>query len=95
MQETTSVQDAPICQSCEMPMTKPGDFGLDADGSKNRDYCCHCWKKGGFTSKNLTLEKMIEINVPFVIKGGFAKTEDEARAMLKESMPKLKRWATA
>jgi hypothetical protein len=30
-----------------------------------------------------------------VIKGGFAKTEDEARAMLKESMPKLKRWATA
>jgi hypothetical protein len=42
MQETTSVQDAPICQSCEMPMTKPGDFGLDADGSKNGDYCCHC-----------------------------------------------------
>ncbi|MCL2599723.1 MAG: zinc ribbon domain-containing protein [Treponema sp.] len=91
MQEATNVQG---CQSCEMPMTKPEDFGKNADGSRNEDYCCHCWENGAFSGDpDWTLEKAIEFNIPYVIEGGFAKTEDEARAMLRESMPKLKRWA--
>jgi len=94
MQETTSAR-TPVCQSCEMPMAKPNDFGTNTDGTQNGDYCRHCWKKGGFSNKNLTLEKAIENNIPFLIRGGIAKTEEEARAILKESMPKLKRWATA
>ena len=81
-----------VCQSCEMPMTKAEDFGTDADGGKSDDYCVHCWKKGKFTY-HTTLEEIIEDNIKYVIKAGEAKTEEEARAMLQASMPKLKRWA--
>ncbi|MCL1844382.1 MAG: zinc ribbon domain-containing protein [Defluviitaleaceae bacterium] len=91
-----SVQnEAPICQSCEMPMNEPKEFGKNADGSKNDDYCCYCWKKGKFTEPKKKFEDAVEFNIQFVMKDGAAETEDEAREMLKESMSKLKRWATA
>jgi len=32
-----------ICQSCAMPMNKEEDFGTNADGSKNEEYCTHCF----------------------------------------------------
>jgi len=81
------------CQSCEMPMTEPTHFGTEADGGKSDDYCCHCWKDGKFTYES-TLEEAIEDNIRFVLQKGIAKTEEEARALLQESMPKLKRWAS-
>ena len=84
----------PICQSCEMPLEEPSQFGTNTDGSKSDDYCCHCWKNGKFTSPKQTLEQAIEFNIRFVLEAGEAETEEEARALLKESMPKLKRWAT-
>jgi len=87
-----STQAVPICQSCEMRIPESSKFGTNADGSKSDDYCCYCWKKGKFTN-NMTLEQAIEDNIRFVLEHGEAKTEDEARAMLRESMPKLKRWA--
>ena len=80
------------CQSCGMPMREPGDFGKNADGSQNEDYCRYCWVDGEFTAKGISLEEAIEGNIPFVIEAGVVKTEDEARAMLKEFMPTLKRW---
>jgi hypothetical protein len=83
----------PICQSCEMRMPEPDKFGTNADGSRSDDYCCYCWKNGKFTDPNRTLEQAIEDNIRFVLEYKIAETEDEARAMLKESMPTLKRWA--
>lgn len=88
------MENTPICQSCGMPMDEPAKFGADADGGKNSDYCCYCWKDGKFI-EDMTLEEAIEGNIPFIIEAGESKTEDEARAMLKEFMPTLKRWKTA
>ncbi len=30
-----------FCQSCAMPMQNPDDFGTNADGSKNNEYCSY------------------------------------------------------
>jgi len=75
-----------------MPMTEPAHHGTETDGSQSQDYCVHCWKDGKF-AYDTTLEDAIEFNIRFVLEAGAAKTEEEARAMLQESMSKLKRWA--
>ncbi len=79
-----------ICQSCGMNM-KESDFGTNADGSLNKEYCKYCFANGGFT-KNQTLEGCIESCIPFLIEDGVCKTEEEARENLKTVMPELKRW---
>jgi len=88
------MENVMICQSCEMPMMTEEQFGKNADGSKNEDYCCHCWQSGTFADwcKDLTMEQMAEGNIRFIIEAGLAKTEEEARAISLESLPKLKRW---
>lgn len=79
-----------ICQSCGMPMTEEEHFGTNADGSKNEEYCCYCFQDGKFTFGG-NLEEMIEKLVSMAGKMGM--TEEEARAMAEENLPKLKRWA--
>lgn len=79
-----------ICQSCGMNMGE-SDYGTNADGSFNREYCKYCFANGGFV-KNQTLEESIESCIPFLVQDGTCKTEEEAREMLKKEMPKLKRW---
>lgn len=81
-----------ICQSCSMPMTKPEDFGTNADGSVNEDYCHYCMKDGSFT-KVETMDEMIETCIPFVSKGDPYPDEETARKALKEFFPTLKRWS--
>ena len=76
-------RNTPICQSCGMPIMKPEDFG----GS---DYCQYCFKDGGFTLPDLTLEQMIERLIPFAFKMGVS--EEDARKMAMEKLPRLKRW---
>lgn len=66
-----------------MPMVKPEDFG-------NEEYCCYCFKNGTFTDPTLTLPQMIEKLIPFAIQMG--KSENDARKMASEQLPKLKRW---
>jgi len=81
------------CQSCGMPMTAEPEYGKNADGSKNEDYCCHCYPNGAFTNPSETMEEMIETCVPFIVEAGdFAKDEKSARKLLTEFLPTLKRW---
>jgi hypothetical protein len=75
--------NTPFCQSCGMPMNNPEDFG-------NEEYCCYCFKDGVFTLPDITMEQMIEKLVPFALQMGM--TEDQARKMGYENLPKLKRW---
>jgi hypothetical protein len=42
----------PVCQSCGMPMEKSEDFGTNAGGGKNKDYCHECKR-----SKATTFQK--------------------------------------
>nr|WP_093470970.1 zinc ribbon domain-containing protein [Paenibacillus popilliae] len=49
-------------------------------------------KKGGaFKQPDMTMEEMIEVCVPFVVKNGME--EQAARSMLRSYLPTLKRWA--
>lgn len=87
--------DIQFCQSCGMPLQGEEDFGTDAGGNKNKEYCAYCYKEGAFTTE-MTLEEMIENNMQYLDhyrdENGKAYTEAEVRTMLTEWMPKLKRW---
>ena len=79
-----------ICQSCSMPLVKEEDFGKNRDGSKNKDYCAYCYKDGEFSDKTMTAEKMIGVCIPFLVKEGVE--EQEAKNILLNTIPNLKRW---
>ena len=84
------MENAMHCQSCYMPMNEAKDFGTEADGSPSKDYCCHCYQNGDFTSKE-TFEEAVESNIQFWKEEG-DKSDDEARARIMEVFPTLKRW---
>ena len=87
--------EAKLCQSCGMPMGATKEMcGTNVDGSKNEDYCKNCFEKGAFTSDS-TMEEMIEICVPHVVSTIAGMSEDNARKMMREFFPTLKRWIKA
>ena len=47
-----------FCQSCGMPLQAEDQWGTNADGSLNEEYCCYCYQKGAFT-QDYTMEEMI------------------------------------
>lgn len=79
-----------ICQSCGMPMVIEESFGTNANGSKNKDYCCFCFQDGKFTEPKITMEAMIEKVSGFLIQSGIP--ESKAKDMARKSIRKLKRW---
>ena len=87
---TTSRPQGPICQSCTMPMGKPEDFGTNADGSRNKDYCAHCFQKGKFTEPNITMKEITE-KVAGMMKS--MKMPAAQIEQAKAAIPTLKRWS--
>lgn len=69
-------------------------YGKNADGSTNDDYCEFCYADGAFTV-NTTMDEMIELCVPYMASAESGMSEDEARSMMKEFFPGLKRWREA
>lgn len=82
-------QEVLFCQSCAMPMQKPEDFGTNADGSRNQEYCCYCYQSGNFTEPDITVEQMIEKCVGFMRQMNLPETQIEQVRMF---IPMLKRW---
>ncbi len=81
-----------VCQCCAMPMGDTDElYGTNADGSKNEDYCQYCYADGKFLFEG-TMNEMINICVPIMVKEDPAMTEDSARRMLEQVLPTLKRW---
>lgn len=78
------------CQSCGMPMKIDSDFGTNADGRKNEEYCTFCFQKGQFTNPNITMEQMITACAGIMVKYGTS--EDQAKKQVQELIPTLKRW---
>ena len=78
------------CQSCGMPLTKEV-LGTEANGKSNEDYCIYCYKDGKFTS-DITMDQMIEFCVKPMVDNNKDMSEEQARLMMKEFFPKLKRW---
>lgn len=84
--------DMKYCESCGMPMGETNElYGTNADGSISEDYCKYCYDSGVFTSQ-CTMEEMIETCVPHMATPESGMNEEQARAMMKEFFPKLKRW---
>ncbi|MCL2102604.1 MAG: zinc ribbon domain-containing protein [Syntrophorhabdaceae bacterium] len=82
------------CQSCGMPMGATSEmYGSNSDGSKSEDYCGYCFENGAFTKK-CSMDEMIEICVPHMT-SATDYSEDEARKIMREFFPTLKRWKTA
>ena len=73
-----------------MPMEKSEGFGTNADGSRNEEYCCFCFKNGDFTNPDLTMKQMVDKLVGFSDKMGM--TQAQAREIAQTVIPKLKRW---
>lgn len=73
-----------------MPIDSEQLFGTEKSGEKSRDYCRYCYEAGEFKEPNLSLEGMIAICIPHMEAGGMK--AKEAEAMLRETLPSLKRW---
>lgn len=86
----TGQPNALSCQSCGMPMDKPGDFGTGTEGSRNNDYCHFCFKDGRFTEPHISMEQMIDKIAGMAPM--MRMTEAKAREMAKTFIPRLKRW---
>ena len=81
-----------FCQSCGMPMGLTDEVrGTNADGSKSEDFCKYCYENGAFTN-DCTMDEMIEICVPHVVSANPGTNTEEARNMMREFFPTLKRW---
>ena len=85
------MKNAPICQSCAMPMDKPELFGTNADGSRNTEYCCYCMKDGKF-NWDCTMEDMLEDCIKVEIEHKPDCSPEEIRKELTAVFPTLKRW---
>ena len=80
-----------LCQSCAMPMASDEDRGKNADGTINMDYCKYCYPNGSFNNENETMAEMVTTCIPFLVQYD-GKTEVEARKLLEDTLPHLKRW---
>ena len=84
-----------FCQSCGMPITSEEQFGRNADGSKNEEYCSYCYRDGAFT-ENCTMDEMIDHSLQFLDEVNkdmeHPSTKEEARAEMQKLFPMLKRW---
>ncbi len=80
-----------FCQSCAMPLTAPDQYGKEADGTANADYCAYCYKDGKFTA-DCTMQEMIDFCVPHTVAAHPGTTEEQARAQMAAYYPQLKRW---
>ena len=83
-----------FCQSCGMPLTEDV-LGINADGTKNEDYCIYCYKDGAFTG-DFTMEQMVEYCSMFVEEYNKNTrqhlTACQYKDVLRQFYPTLKRW---
>ena len=76
-----------VCQCCGMPLDDQ-IIGRNSDGSLNEDYCKWCYADGTYTYSDM--DDLIRVCVPNMVKDGFS--EEQARAYMKEMLPKLDYW---
>jgi len=81
----------PFSQSCGMPLEKPDDFGTAANGFRINDYCRYCFQNGSFAEPGLSMQDMIDKCIG-IMKQQEIMPEAQAKALMTEVIPKLKRW---
>ena len=76
-----------VCQCCGMPL-EDAVIGREKDGTPNENYCQWCYADGSYTYSDM--DELIEVCIPHMVKEGFSK--EQARAYMKEMLPKLDYW---
>ena len=76
-----------VCQCCGMPL-EDDLISKNQDGTLNEDYCKWCYANGVYTYSDM--DELIDVCVPHMAKEGFS--EEQARAYMKEMLPKLDYW---
>jgi putative zinc ribbon protein len=76
-----------------MPLGKPEDFGTDQAGYRVNDFCRHCFANGEFTEPEISMTAMLDRCVAIMNQQGIMPAA-QARALLAEVLPRLKRWRT-
>lgn len=51
-----------ICQSYRMNMKSAEDFGTNANGARNEEFCHYCYQNGAFTRDATIMEEKLIIN---------------------------------
>lgn len=74
-----------------MPMAKNEDYGTNADGSANKEYCRFCFHDGAFTEPGITLEEMVD-KVAHVMIAKVAIPEEKALEIARLELAQLARW---
>lgn len=87
----TQEPKGPFCQSCSMPLGKPEDFGTDQAGYRVNDFCRHCFASGAFTEPDISMQEMLDRCVGTMDQQGIMPAP-QARALLADVLPRLKRW---
>ena len=84
--------DVNYCQSCGMPL-REGDemFGTVAGGGMSSDYCKYCYQNGAFTADR-SMDEMVEFCAPYMAEANPGMGEDEAKRIMRDLFPTLKRW---
>ena len=76
-----------VCQCCGMPL-EDSILSRDRDGTLNEAYCKWCYAEGTYTYSNM--DDLIDVCVQHMVNESFS--EAQARAYLKETLPKLDYW---
>ena len=76
-----------ICQCCGMPL-EDGIISREKDGTPNEEYCKWCYADGTYTYSDM--DDLIDVCVRSMADQGF--TEEQARAYLRETLPRLDYW---
>ena len=76
-----------VCQCCGMPL-EDKIISRDKDGTPNADYCKWCYADGEYTYSDM--DDLINVCIPHMVGENF--TEEQARAYMKELLPKLDYW---
>ena len=76
-----------VCQCCGMPL-EDAIIGREKDGSLNEDYCQWCYADGTYTYSSM--DELIDVCAGYMANESFS--EAQARAYLKEKLPKLDFW---
>ncbi len=76
-----------VCQCCGMPL-EDAVISRNKDGSLNEDYCKWCYADGTYTYSNM--DDLIDVCVGNMVGENF--TEEQARAYLKQTLPRLDYW---
>ena len=85
--ETVPNTEKLICQCCGMPL-EDELISRNQDGTLNEDYCKWCYANGTYTYSDM--DELINVCIPHMVKEGFS--EEQARAYMKEMLPKLDYW---